>query len=225
MRALDRSSQKSINRWTLLILLLLLVFGAGIVTVAPKLWQLYQRDRQRQELMDLSTTTSHVIGGASTGVEEPVWDGQVILVRKGNRFGVFIPLAQEMGPETLTYQWYCFDGSGKFDLDNPQTETGIRTVGATRPGPRVVEFDAFKFEWSGSGEGWGWIYYDRIPSEATQPGDLRFCLTELEHLDGLNPRDPEFIYKASASDPGIPGDQEISEATDSVDDRHYPGPR
>ena len=94
-------------------------------------------------------------------------DDFVILVRRGNTFGCFIPRNQYKKGESVEYDWYYrTDGLGRFRSDDPQVQSGHGFAGPYVSGSGqsvVIAFGPFKIPWSGSGAGRGFVYYDYNP--------------------------------------------------------------
>jgi hypothetical protein len=201
-----------ISRWTWLNIALLILLAPPAVFVGRIHYQQYQLQRKRAELMALYRHgPSHfpVSATGRSGVEQPVYDGQVVLLRKGDAFGAFVPLKQSgHGGGTIEFEWYYrTDASGELDEGSPAVHSGRGIVSGSSPD---AVFGPFTLQWSYSTAGWGWLYYDRGSRETVQPDDLRICLTERRSLWGLDAASAHWTYKASRTDSGIAGDFQIA---------------
>jgi len=143
-------------------------------------------------------------------------DGFVILVRRGNTFGCFIPRNQRKKGESLEYDWYYrTDALGKFSTVDPDVHQGHSFAGPYIRGQGLVtvNFGPFKIEWSSDDPGWGWLYYgDYLGRETIAADDLRICSTDCKSVEFIDARSAEWIYKAYVRDPGLAGNVDILQA-------------
>lgn len=148
------------------------------------------------------------IGPKSDAVKPPVKDGVIVLVRKGNTFGAFIPRNQRMNPENLKYEWYFpTDGKGTFrksNISKCRSGNGTGTASNNHPG-YLVAFGPFNIPWSGNEDGKGFFYYDHFEKEPIAASDTRICVTGETDINKINATDRKWIYKGSPDDKGIPG--------------------
>ena len=113
----------------------------------------------------------------------PIPDSIIILVRKDESVGAFIPTSQTIVPEQVTYEWlYRTDGKHGLSARDPAVKSGRATATS-------ITFGPFSIEWSGSDKGWGWVYYD----DADDPQQL--CVTGRQSFIGLNPDDEKWDFR------------------------------
>jgi len=137
--------------------------------------------------------------GLSAGIEPPVKDGEIVLLKKGNAIGVVIPRKQTTQPERISYDWcYRTDGGGTFHAQ----EGGKFRSGHVAQAKRV-RFGPFSVSWSGHDDGSGYLYYDRFAGSPITPNDVRICVTHERDLERINAYDPRRLFKGSPSDPGM----------------------
>ena len=120
----------------------------------------------------------------------PIPDGVIVLVRKGDNVGAFVPTAQTLNPEQINYEWYYrTDGKPRLDVADPAVSSGRATAAWQSGQPLArVQFGPFSIKWSGSDNGWGWLYYD----VADDPQQL--CVTGRQTFVGVNPSDPKWVF-------------------------------
>jgi hypothetical protein len=159
----------------------------------------------------------------------PIPDDFVILVRRGNIFGCFIPRNQGKKGESLEYDWYFrTDGLGRFSPDDPQVQSGHSFAG---PYPQVspvrIKFGPFEIDWSGT-MNWGYLYYnspifkvqkvtewsDETPilvreMQQIKSDHLRICTTNVKSIKLLDARDARWIYIALPGEEGVPGNIDL----------------
>ncbi len=136
--------------------------------------------------------------GASRGLG--VRDGRVILVRNARAVGAFALRGQAMTPERTSVQWaFREDGAASLDRLNGAVESG------STEGVKVIAFGPFRVRWSGAGSGRGWLYYPRSVGEEFPADETRVCVTDATSLAEVDPFDEKWVYRASASDPGVRG--------------------
>lgn len=168
--------------------------------------------QKTRESLVLKWRNEHVRTGFpvdSVDNSRQVPDGFVILVRRGNTFGCFIPRNKRRKDESLEYDWYYrTDGIGKFSADDPDVHHEHSFAGPYRRGQGLVSvnFGPFKIEWSSDDQGWGWLYYDGYRGRETiAADDLRICSTDCKSIELIDARSAEWIYKAYVRDPGLAG--------------------
>ena len=140
-------------------------------------------------------------------------DDFVILVRRGDTFGCFIPRNQFKKGESVEYEWYYrTDGLGRFSANDPQVQSGRGFAGPYISGSGQslhITFGPFSIPWSGNGAGWGFVYFDYnpVPADRSAPDVLRICSTDIKSLNLIDARDAHWLYKSHRGDPGLPGDK------------------
>lgn len=154
-------------------------------------------------------------------------DDYVILVRRGQTFGCFIPRQQFKAGESARFDWYYReDGGGKLDPSDSNVKSGRGFSGAYVPGSGqspIVKFGPFAIEWSGNGPGWGFLYHQepggqesgsrgQEPVSAGRADVLRICTTDVKDVRLIDARDPRWFYKSTANDPGLAGDKDEGES-------------
>jgi len=148
-------------------------------------------------------------GGRDLGVETPVPDGTIVLVKKGDALGAFVLKNQVLDSnEAAEYTWYYrTDGQATFLSDEAHLfQQGEGKTSEVRRSDRPfthIEFGPFLIGWSGKRKGEGWIYYERFAGEAVAPGDLLICVTDETDIEKINAKEGRWIYKGSPTDPGI----------------------
>ena len=132
--------------------------------------------------------------GIRSAYPDPVPDGNVVLVRKGGKYGAFVLYKQKTEPERAEYEWwYQSDGSGNLDKS-------LRTVSTGRGETPKIKFFDFEISWSANTDGKGWIYYKHFPGDEARKDDLHFCVTNLKSVEGINASDSIWKYKATPVD-------------------------
>lgn len=139
----------------------------------------------------------------------PVPDNFVVLVRRGNVYGCFIPRNQHKSSEALEYDWfYRTDGQGHFNTSDPNVKSGHSSTGPYIRGDLVqIKFGPFAVEWSGGGPGWGYLYHDLNDSAK---GRLEICSTNLKTIELLDAADSRWGYHSYVPLP------EVSQAKDLI---------
>lgn len=205
-----------VPRFGLRALLLAVVLVAVFVQLGQLGWRQFVRYQEAHEYATKQATKKWSGSDASLAIDDSrgVPDDFVILVRRGNEFGCFIPRNQYKKGESLEYDWYYrTDGLGRFDPDDPKVRSGHSFAGpyVQGSGGVVIKFGRFEIPWSGNGPGWGFVYFDYNPPDRKSPDILRICATDVKSLDYLDARQKKWIYKA------FPGDEGISGNTNSGD--------
>ncbi|MHB1001572.1 MAG: hypothetical protein ACYC27_20215 [Armatimonadota bacterium] len=144
-----------------------------------------------------------LLGGCTrSAIESPVNNGDIVLVKKGNIYGAFIPGNQEMEPETLDYDWYYrTDGKGTFR----SSESSEFKHGNGKGAP--IKFGAFTIGWSGNMKGKGFIYYKHENGGRVSPDDIRICVTGETDIEKIDAADGRWLYRASTTDRGVKGNR------------------
>lgn len=199
--------------------LLWVSLGIGLVIlplaalVVRKHYLDYLRESKRAELASLSSASRsaslprrYTSAVRRRTLGEPVADGEIVLVRQGNLFGAFIPIEQNGRHRgTVTYRWYYrTDGLGVFDESDERVVTGSGTLSGHFP---TIEFGPFSIQWSHSTTGWGWVSSGHSD---VAPDDVRFCLTRLRSIEGIDARDERYLYRLSDDDVGVSGNEAIN---------------
>ncbi len=137
--------------------------------------------------------------GISAAIETPVSNGEIVLVKKGEAIGAFIPTKQTSSPERISYDWYFrTDGQGTFRAEEAEDyESGHVEA------DRKVGFGPFVIPWSFQSDGAGWLYYGKSPDSPVEEDDIRICLTHERDLEQIDAFDHRWIFKGSLSDEGI----------------------
>jgi hypothetical protein len=142
--------------------------------------------------------------GQPSGVEDPIYDGHIILVFCEGTFGAFVPIAQSSN--SMKYDWYFrTDGQATFDPADPAVQVGsgeINVAEGTTGGH--VSFGPFSMFWSECEAGRGWLYYDALAGGRIEPSDVRICLTGETDVSRINGVESEWIYRAFPGDAGLP---------------------
>jgi hypothetical protein len=151
---------------------------------------------------------------ASIDKGRPVPDNFVILVRRGDVFGCFIPRKQGQKGESLEYDWYFrTDGQGRFAKGDLNVQSGHAFAGPYVSGGGLVrvKFGPFDFEWSGHGTGWGYLYYDEgAVNQSVAADHQRVCATNVKTVEYLDAREAQWLYKAYVEDAGVPGNKDCN---------------
>jgi len=137
------------------------------------------------------------------GVPGAVKDGQVVLVKNGDVYGMFILRKQMMEPEGAHYDWfYRSDGKGSFGIkDKGRFQQGLGVCGSSSNFPGyAIRFGPFTVNWSGHEDGSGWLYYGRFSDEKVQAGDIKICVTKEKDPSQIDAADPKWQYKGSRDD-------------------------
>jgi hypothetical protein len=201
-------------RFGLRSLLLAVVIVAVLVQVVPLVWRRYVAYRHAREYATMQAAKKWPISSReSFAIDQGrgIPDDYVILVRRGDLFGCFIPRNQFKKGESVEIEWYFRgDGVGYFNSDDPNVHSGRSFVGPYIPGigqSLAIKFGPFEIPWSGNERGWGFIYYDYNPPDRAAADILRISATDVKTLEYLDARDPKWIYKAYPGDQGLAGDQ------------------
>jgi hypothetical protein len=199
-----------------------LMIGAAVIAVLVEVghlaWPRLLRYREGRQYASLQSTKQWQMSTGSFAIDDGrgIPDGFVILVRRGNTFGCFIPRNQNKKGESVEYDWYFrTDGRGRFDPEDPQVNSGHSFAGPYVPGighSVVIEFGPFSIPWSGHAPGWGYVYYDYNPDppDRTAPDVLRISSTDIKSLDLINARDRRWIYKSHRTDVGLRGNEDAT---------------
>jgi hypothetical protein len=221
-RACLKEPRRLLPRFSLRALLLGVFVVAVLIQIGGFAWRKFIRYREAREYHVLQAPKSSMVEAnlraAANGSHKssaidygrPIPDGFVILVRRGNLFGCFIPRKQHQRGESLEYDWYYrTDGLGRFDTDQSSVKHGHSFAGPYKPGSGqlvTIKFGPFAVEWSGHGPDWGFLYYDDDICVDPVPTDqLRICATNHKSVEFLDGKSNEWIYKAYLVDPGVPG--------------------
>ncbi|WP_425395752.1 hypothetical protein [Aeoliella sp.] len=223
---------RSMLRFRLRTLLVCVAVIAVLIPVSQYSWRRYVTYRDARDYAALQATKEDFVEqqrkmqaeqeSVSFGIDDsrPIPDGFVVLVRKGDVFGCFVPLEQGVKGESLKYKWYYrTDGSGVLDPSSSAVETGESFVGPYQTGGESlkVAFGPFSMGWSGHEQGWGYLYYDpqSLDEDRTTP-TVAICATDQRVVDYLDARDSRWIYKHHPDDAGVAGnvDLESDEAQD-----------
>jgi len=130
--------------------------------------------------------------GLTSAHPTAVPDSVVVLVRDGTGFGAFVPLNQQLNPESVDYAWFFRTSSGVFSTNDPEVQFGIRR-GATNE----IRFARFAVPWSGCATGYGWLYYPRNQHGVrTSTNDWQLCVTAETNPAAITPRDPRWRYRS-----------------------------
>lgn len=216
---------RSFFRFRLRTLLIAVALIAVLIPVTRYCWRQYVAYRDAHEYAALQATKLDFVeqqrkmreesDSTSYGIDEgrPIPDGFVVLVRKGDVFGCFVPIEQGVKGESLKYKWYYrTDGSGVLDPNSPAVESGESFVGPYQTGGEslYVTFGPFSVSWSGHGQGWGFLYYDyqALDEDRTTP-TVAICATNQRVVDYLDARDSQWIYKRYPGDTGVAGDVDL----------------
>ena len=136
--------------------------------------------------------------GASSGLQDTVKDGTIVLVKRAAEIAAIVVRRQTSSPERVTFDWaYRNDGGTVLDPADPAVATGT-VVGAA-----AFDFRGIRVDWSIAGDAAGWIYYPRGVGDEVRPGDLRLCVTNVTELSGLDAADPRWVFRGSPSDEGV----------------------
>jgi hypothetical protein len=162
----------------------------------------------------------------------PVPNGTIVLLKKGNTYGAFVPynqqpsigvlpgrslppptpfrLAKPPKPLRLEYAWYYrSDGKGTFrGAERGRFDSGYAKKPKQKELPPwyLIGFGPFSVGWEGVAEGYGWLYYPRFSNQKVMPGDQLMCVTKETDISKINATDPKWIYKGSPTDLGIHAD-------------------
>lgn len=132
--------------------------------------------------------------GQSAANEDPVKDGQIVMVRRGNELGAFTLSNQRHKPDLTDYSWYYrSDGKGYLSDDDPAVTTGF-VSNAT-----AVSFMSFSVDWSYNTRGKGWVYFSALPTDLKSKTDYEMCVTtetNISTIDGFHRR---WKYRARPS--------------------------
>jgi hypothetical protein len=232
-----------VPRFRLRTLLLAVLVVAVLIRVGLWGWPRYVLYRQGREYAELQATKqafveslrmrrSSNLPSASLDDSRPVPDGFIILVRRGDTFGCFIPRNQGAKGESLEYDWYYrSDGKGSLNPDDPNVHSGHAFAGPYVLGAGLVRvtFGPFDMELSGSDPGWGYVYYQHRNSAKKSDGTrdyetlsddhLRFCSTDAKSVVLVDARDARWIYRAYNGDEGVPGNVDISPQHEAIEQR------
>ncbi len=137
---------------------------------------------------------------ASNGVPGDLRDGRVVLVRNATQIGAFMLRGQSIEPEHTSVDWVIRDNDGG-SLD--PMSVGVESGSAEDV--RSIKFGTLRVNWSGGAAGSGHIYYGAHAGVRTHSNSTRICVTSATSFQGLDPYDPQWHYRASASDEGIRG--------------------
>jgi hypothetical protein len=128
--------------------------------------------------------------GQSSANENPVSDGDIVLLKRKNEVAAFILHHQKAGPEQTDFSWYYrSDGKGTFPVGDPAVSSGY-VSNAT-----VVAFKTFSVEWSIHGGGSGWVYFSTGPTEM-KSADYLMCVTDKSDLKTIDANDASWNYRA-----------------------------
>jgi hypothetical protein len=211
-------------RYSLRTLLILIALSSLAVHFGPPLWQRYVRYTQARQYASLQATKDWPPGSPkSFAIDDGrgIPDDFVILVRRGDTFGCFIPHNQCQKGESVEYEWfYRTDGGGRLTAHDEHVESGHGFAGpyVTGSGQSLsITFGPFSIPWSGHGKGWGFAYYDYnpVPRDRSAPDVLRICSTKIKNPSLLDARDARWLYKSCREDAGLPGNQAASDSSGS----------
>jgi hypothetical protein len=151
-------------------------------------------------------TRIHVVSETTNATQDAVRDGAVVLVKKGNCYGAFIPRGQHVRPEGLAFGWYYrTDGKGVFTAMASTAVRSGRGSGIVVKGEvgQFIRFGPFSVPWSAHGDGEGYLYYQHYEGEKVAPGDQMLCVTNETDIAKIDATDPKWVYKGAPTDPGM----------------------
>jgi hypothetical protein len=107
-----------------------LLIGVAI-PVGQRAWRRYVLYRDARQYAAMRSARNWQLGSPGSSIDggRGIPEDYVILVRRGNTFGCFIPRKQMQRGESIEYDWYYREGGGgKFDLGDPS----VKAVRGTR---------------------------------------------------------------------------------------------
>ena len=212
-------------RYSLRSLLIAVTIAAVLVQIGPFAWRRFLGLReagQNANLQAAKTWPSSSLKSYVIDEGRGVPDDFVVLVRRGDTFGCFIPRNQNQRGESAEYEWYYrTDGQGRFAPSDPQVKSGHGLTGPYISGSGKslnITFGPFEIPWSGHGPGWGFVYFDYnpVPPDRSAPDVLRICSTNIKSLHLLDARDPRWLYKPHRQDVGLHGNESANRAPSQV---------
>ena len=134
--------------------------------------------------------------GAITVHPEPLADGTVVLVKRGETVGAFLLVRQTAGPARAMYRWwYGPEFRGRLDTGSPEIVSGY---GHSKG--EAIAFGPFSVEWSAKSDGLGYVYYPQHAGSHASPSDTLVCVTDLTGIEGVDALDPKWHYKRTPVD-------------------------
>lgn len=148
-----------------------------------------------------STCSHDWDSGISSAYPDPIRDGTLILVKKGDTVGAFILSEQTLEPEKTKYHWwYRDDGSGELDIGLEEVTSGTDILNVSPTSSNSISFGPFRIAWSGNAVGKGYIYYKYSPGWRVSPSELRICVTDKSSINGINALDDKWKYKGTPAE-------------------------
>ena len=167
-----------------------------------------------------STTCQHEWKGSVSRSVGNVANGQLVLLRKNDTYGAFMLTGQGTTKQRIRWRgilpqiykdssqrraqfiWrFGTDPNGGFDTRSSEVEWSDDPKRVwDKGGEWMIAFGPFALEWSNCTKDKGWIYYTRAAIHTLREDDLAICVTNLRSFDGVNPRDPNWLYRRSTVD-------------------------
>jgi hypothetical protein len=203
-------------RYSVRTLLIGVTLAAVLIHLGQLGWHRFIRYAEARQYSSLHAAKKWPIASLDSFVIDNgrgVPDDYVILVRRADTFGCFVPRNQFQKGESVEYEWYYrTDGLGRFSANDPQLQSGRGFAGPYVPGSGqslTITFGPFSIPWSGNGPGWGFVYFDYnpVPRDRSAPDVLRICSTDVKSLNLIDARDARWLYKSHRDDHGLHGDQ------------------
>ena len=135
------------------------------------------------------------IQSGSLGHPEPISDGTIILVKKGDIYGAFKLYDQKSSPESASFKWwYRKDGKGKF-IDEAKAKRGDSKTQLKSGKSYTINFGPFNIAWSIASTGKGYVYYNFKQKEKISQNALSICITKKKNINNIDATDKKWKYR------------------------------
>lgn len=169
-----------------------LTLGALLLVLCAR----YAASQEDHIALPVSRMSQLLMNRSSKAHPSPIKDGQIIIVRQGEREAAFI-LGNQKASGSFDLNWFVLTNSAATpNSTRAVVASGTRENVFETNGWAKIEFDVFVVPWSAQSDGKGWIYYGSHPCGPKENWETLMAVT-----DGYDLKTTRFEQEGLKSQP------------------------